>query len=165
MSTRAGPIAAAVTPGYLCHRSIVALRPRHPAARTRSRRGPPPRRTTVRRTTGRCGGGCSIGRADDQAGRVAPDRGDASAGLQRGLPSRDGEPPPGRPRAVPQVRRTPGKGSQARTTVVADDGMMAQVSGRDGFITALDQSGGATPRAPRPLRGPANPPWGGAREV
>jgi fructose-bisphosphate aldolase class I len=32
-------------------------------------------------------------------------------------------------------------------TVVADDGMMAQVSGKDGFIAALDQSGGSTPGA------------------
>src|SRR3954449_593498 len=87
-----------------------------------------------------------------------------SAGLRRGLPSRDGEPPPGRPRAVPQVRRTPGKGSQARTTVVADDGMMAQVSGRDGFIAALDQSGGATPGALR-LYGVPDSAYGGDAEM
>ena len=32
---------------------------------------------------------------------------------------------------------------------MANDGMMAQISGRDGFIAALDQSGGSTPGALR----------------
>ena len=32
---------------------------------------------------------------------------------------------------------------------MADDRMMAQVSGKDGFIAALDQSGGSTPDALR----------------
>jgi fructose-bisphosphate aldolase class I len=34
-------------------------------------------------------------------------------------------------------------------TIMADDKMMAQISGRDGFIAALDQSGGSTPGALR----------------
>jgi fructose-bisphosphate aldolase, class I len=34
-------------------------------------------------------------------------------------------------------------------TIMANDGMMAQISGRDGFIAALDQSGGSTPGALR----------------
>jgi fructose-bisphosphate aldolase, class I len=34
-------------------------------------------------------------------------------------------------------------------TVMTDDKMMAQISGRDGFIAALDQSGGSTPGALR----------------
>jgi fructose-bisphosphate aldolase class I len=33
--------------------------------------------------------------------------------------------------------------------IVANDKMMAQISGRDGFIAALDQSGGSTPGALR----------------
>ena len=32
---------------------------------------------------------------------------------------------------------------------MADDGKMAQISGKDGFIAALDQSGGSTPGALR----------------
>ena len=35
-------------------------------------------------------------------------------------------------------------------TIVANDKMMAQISGKDGFIAALDQSGGSTPGALRP---------------
>src|SRR5262249_49806459 len=38
---------------------------------------------------------------------------------------------------------------EARVTVMADDSMAAQVSGKDGFIAALDQSGGSTPGALR----------------
>src|SRR6516162_10310358 len=34
-------------------------------------------------------------------------------------------------------------------TIMADDKMMAQMSGRGGFIAALDQSGGSTPGALR----------------
>jgi fructose-bisphosphate aldolase class I len=34
-------------------------------------------------------------------------------------------------------------------TIMADDKMMAQISGQDGFIAALDQSGGSTPGALR----------------
>jgi fructose-bisphosphate aldolase class I len=34
-------------------------------------------------------------------------------------------------------------------TIMANDGMMAQISGRDGFIAALDQSGGSAPGALR----------------
>ena len=34
-------------------------------------------------------------------------------------------------------------------TIMATDNMMAQVSGRDGFIAALDRSGGSTPSAVR----------------
>src|SRR5204862_4553328 len=40
-------------------------------------------------------------------------------------------------------------GSHARMTIMANDKMMAQVSERDGFIAALDQSGGSTPGALR----------------
>src|SRR5436189_5484923 len=36
-----------------------------------------------------------------------------------------------------------------RMTIMANDKMMAQISGRDGFIAALDQSGGSTPGALR----------------
>jgi fructose-bisphosphate aldolase class I len=32
---------------------------------------------------------------------------------------------------------------------MADDSMAAQISGKDGFIAALDQSGGSTPGALR----------------
>jgi fructose-bisphosphate aldolase class I len=39
--------------------------------------------------------------------------------------------------------------SQVRMTTVANDKMMAQISGKDGFIAALDQSGGSTPGALR----------------
>src|SRR6202030_3959103 len=35
-------------------------------------------------------------------------------------------------------------------TIMIDDRMMAQMSGKDGFIAALDQSGGSTPGALRP---------------
>src|SRR4029077_12763025 len=34
-------------------------------------------------------------------------------------------------------------------TIMTNDKMMAQISGRDGFIAALDQSGGSTPGALR----------------
>jgi fructose-bisphosphate aldolase class I len=34
-------------------------------------------------------------------------------------------------------------------TIMANDKMMAQISGKDGFIAALDQSGGSTPKALR----------------
>src|SRR3974390_25521 len=34
-------------------------------------------------------------------------------------------------------------------TIMANDKMMVQISGRDGFIAALDQSGGSTPGALR----------------
>src|SRR5260370_4909647 len=34
-------------------------------------------------------------------------------------------------------------------TIMANDKMMAQISGQDGFIAALDQSGGSTPGALR----------------
>jgi fructose-bisphosphate aldolase class I len=34
-------------------------------------------------------------------------------------------------------------------TIMANDKMMAQISGKDGFIAALDQSGGSTPGALR----------------
>jgi len=34
-------------------------------------------------------------------------------------------------------------------TIMADDRMMAQMSSKDGFIAALDQSGGSTPGALR----------------
>src|SRR5919197_5823812 len=37
----------------------------------------------------------------------------------------------------------------ARITIMANDKMMAQISGKDGFIAALDQSGGSTPGALR----------------
>jgi fructose-bisphosphate aldolase class I len=37
----------------------------------------------------------------------------------------------------------------ARMTIMANDKMMAQISGQDGFIAALDQSGGSTPGALR----------------
>ena len=40
-------------------------------------------------------------------------------------------------------------GSHARMTIMANDKMMAQISERDGFIAALDQSGGSTPGALR----------------
>src|SRR5437016_1494198 len=36
-----------------------------------------------------------------------------------------------------------------RITIMTNDKMMAQISGRDGFIAALDQSGGSTPGALR----------------
>ena len=39
--------------------------------------------------------------------------------------------------------------SQGRTTIMTDDQMMEQISGKDGFIAALDQSGGSTPGALR----------------
>ena len=39
--------------------------------------------------------------------------------------------------------------AHARTTIMANDKMMAQISGKDGFIAALDQSGGSTPGALR----------------
>src|SRR5271166_5809888 len=39
--------------------------------------------------------------------------------------------------------------SQARMTIMANDKMIAQISGGDGFIAALDQSGGSTPGALR----------------
>ena len=35
---------------------------------------------------------------------------------------------------------------------MANDKMMAQISGKGGFIAALDQSGGSTPGALAPLR-------------
>jgi hypothetical protein len=44
---------------------------------------------------------------------------------------------------------SPGVWSHARMTIMATDNMMAQVSGRDGFIAALDRSGGSTPGAVR----------------
>jgi fructose-bisphosphate aldolase class 1 len=37
----------------------------------------------------------------------------------------------------------------ARMTIMASDRMMAQISGQEGFIAALDQSGGSTPGALR----------------
>src|SRR6266436_6825743 len=37
----------------------------------------------------------------------------------------------------------------ARMTIMTHDKMMAQISGREGFIAALDQSGGSTPGALR----------------
>jgi fructose-bisphosphate aldolase, class I len=49
-------------------------------------------------------------------------------------------------------------------TAVADDRMMAQVSGRDGFIAALDQSGGSTPGALR-LYGVPDGAYGGDAEM
>src|SRR6201993_1274285 len=42
-----------------------------------------------------------------------------------------------------------GTRSNARMTIMANDKMMAQISGRGGFIAALDQSGGSTPGALR----------------
>src|SRR6201996_6727222 len=39
--------------------------------------------------------------------------------------------------------------SHRRMTIMANDKMMAQMSGKDGFIAALDQSGGSTPGALR----------------
>ncbi len=47
---------------------------------------------------------------------------------------------------------------------MADDGMMAQVSGKDGFIAALDQSGGSTPGALR-LYGVPDSAYGGDAEM
>src|SRR3984893_12192449 len=40
-------------------------------------------------------------------------------------------------------------GPRERMTIMANDKMMAQISGHDGFIAALDQSGGSTPGALR----------------
>src|SRR6516225_912588 len=40
-------------------------------------------------------------------------------------------------------------GSQARMMIMANEKMMAQMSGKGGFIAALDQSGGSTPGALR----------------
>src|SRR6266404_4379336 len=37
----------------------------------------------------------------------------------------------------------------ARMTIMANDGMRTQISTKDGFIAALDQSGGSTPGALR----------------
>jgi fructose-bisphosphate aldolase class I len=52
--------------------------------------------------------------------------------------------------------RRPGAGApsradrlQARRRIMADDKMMAQITGKGGFIAALDQSGGSTPGALR----------------
>src|SRR6201993_2627887 len=42
-----------------------------------------------------------------------------------------------------------GTRSNARRTIMTNDKMMAQMSGKDGFIAALDQSGGSTPGALR----------------
>src|SRR5713226_4549404 len=51
----------------------------------------------------------------------------------------------GRGRAhFPEVHRP-----HTRMTIMTNDKMMAQISGRDGFIAALDQSGGSTPGALR----------------
>jgi fructose-bisphosphate aldolase, class I len=44
---------------------------------------------------------------------------------------------------------SPGVWYHARMTIMASDKMMTQISGRDGFIAALDQSGGSTPGALR----------------
>jgi fructose-bisphosphate aldolase class I len=49
-------------------------------------------------------------------------------------------------------------------TIMANDGMMAQISGRDGFIAALDQSGGSTPGALR-LYGIADNAYSGDAEM
>src|SRR6202158_4864035 len=49
-------------------------------------------------------------------------------------------------------------------TIMANDGMMAQISGRDGFIAALDQSGGSTPGALR-LYGIADSAYSGPAEM
>ena len=47
---------------------------------------------------------------------------------------------------------------------MADDGMVAQISGKDGFIAALDQSGGSTPGALR-LYGIPDSAYGGDAEM
>src|SRR3984893_2229219 len=39
--------------------------------------------------------------------------------------------------------------NSTRITIMANDKMTAQISSKDGFIAALDQSGGSTPRALR----------------
>src|SRR6516165_8123885 len=49
-------------------------------------------------------------------------------------------------------------------TIMADDKMMAQMSGKGGFIAALDQSGGSTPGALR-LYGIADSDYSGDEEM
>src|SRR6266478_8091095 len=49
-------------------------------------------------------------------------------------------------------------------TIMANDKMMAQISGQDGFIAALDQSGGSTPGALR-LYGIADNAYSGDAEM
>ena len=49
-----------------------------------------------------------------------------------------------------------------RMTIMADNRMMAQMSSKDGFIAALDQSGGSTPAALR-LWGIPDSAYGGER--
>src|SRR6478752_7593831 len=54
--------------------------------------------------------------------------------------------------AVPTLfwhRTRSNRRSRERMTIMADDRMMAQMSSKDGFIAALDQSGGSTPAALR----------------
>ena len=46
-------------------------------------------------------------------------------------------------------RVSPAYRSRARMTIMTNDKMMAQIRGQDGFIAALDQSGGSTPGALR----------------
>jgi hypothetical protein len=36
--------------------------------------------------------------------------------------------------------------AHARTTIMANDKMMAQISGKDGFLAGLDQTGGSPPK-------------------
>jgi hypothetical protein len=53
-------------------------------------------------------------------------------------------------------------GFEERMTIMADSRMMAQMSSKDGFIAALDQSGGSTPGALR-LYGIPDSAYGGER--
>src|ERR1700684_4730886 len=50
---------------------------------------------------------------------------------------------------MPQARAWSATIPKARTTTMANDKMMAQMSSKPGFIAALDQSGGSTPGALR----------------
>jgi fructose-bisphosphate aldolase class I len=63
----------------------------------------------------------------------------------------DGKPLPSADRLQPDETERPlqARRSPARMVIMIDDKMLAQIAGRDGFIAALDQSGGSTPGALR----------------
>ncbi len=66
--------------------------------------------------------------------------------------------------AVPSILPRPAGPPQRRMTTMASDRMLAQMSGKSGFIAALDQSGGSTPGALR-LYGIADGAYSGEAEM